>query len=128
MRLRDRILEFLRRPVRARQRLDIVADDAGVRLVLDGRTVSPAFDWGEVTEIRVFKRDLGIVDDVRLAFQVRGRWYEFSEEQEGFGDLGVKILEVFPEVPGDWFSEVVQPPFATNERLLFRRPRCEIES
>jgi hypothetical protein len=122
MRLYERIAEFLDRLRRARRRVDVVADDAGVHFALDGRTLSPAFRWGDVTEIRVFKRDLGIVDDVRLAFQAGGGWYEFSEGQEGFGRLGEKMREVFPEIPADWFTGVVQPPFVTNERTLFRRP------
>jgi hypothetical protein len=122
MRLHERIAGFLDRLTRGRRRVDVVADDAGVKFILDGQTVSPAFSWGEVTEVRVFKRDLGIVDDVRLAFIARGGWYEFSEEQEGFERLGEKMRDVLPEIPADWFTTVVQPPFATNERTLFRRP------
>jgi hypothetical protein len=122
MRLRERIAQIFDHLVHARQRVYVDADDVGVRLVLDGGTVSRAFDWGDVTEIWVFKRDLGVIDDVRLAFQVRGGWYEFSEEQKGFVQLGEKMREVFPDVPVDWFAGVVQPPFATDERLLLRRP------
>jgi hypothetical protein len=79
----------------------VVVDDVGVRRIRDGHTGSVAFSWGDVTEIRVFKRDLWIVDDVRLAFQTRDGWYEFSEEEQGFEALGTKMREVFPGVPAE---------------------------
>jgi hypothetical protein len=105
---------------RSTERIEIVADDAGVGLIVDSTLRSTAFSWNEVTEIRAFKRDLSIVDDIRLAFQVRGGWYEFSEDQPGFDALDRTIREVFPEVPTDWFWDVAQPPFATNETILLR--------
>jgi hypothetical protein len=104
------------------ERIEIVADDVGVSLVKDGERRSPAFAWNDVTEIRTFKRDLYIVDDIRLAFHIRDGWFEFSEDQPGFEALDRKMREVFPEVPPGWFWDVAQPPFATNERELSRAP------
>jgi hypothetical protein len=99
----------------------VVVNDAGVRRVRDGHAVFPILNWGDVIEIRAFKRDLWIVDDVRLAFRTREGWCEFSEEEGGFEALGQKMCEMFPGVPTDWFEEVLQPPFETRERILFRR-------
>lgn len=111
--------------VRGQTRVGIVADNDGVGFILGARTVSPAFRWDDVTENRVFKRDLGIVDDARLAFHVHDRWFGFSEEQSGFARLGQTMCDVFPQITAEWFTEVLQPPFATNERILFRRPSSD---
>jgi hypothetical protein len=101
--------------------VEVIADDDGVRVVLDDRTISPKFHWSDVTEIRTFKVGLITVDDIRLAFQADGTWHEFSEDWKGFGQLSAKMRENFPGVPADWFAEVMHPPFATNEEILFRR-------
>jgi len=38
-----------------------------------------------------------------------------------FGALANHLHDYFSEVPIDWFEVVVQPPFATNARLLYDR-------
>ena len=115
-----RLLAYLNRQQRAGECVTVVADAAGVRRIRDGQTVS-ALGWDDVTEIRAFKRSLWIVDDVRLASETQVGWYEFSEEEQGFGGLGEKMREIFPKIPAEWFAEVLQPPFATNEKTLYRR-------
>jgi hypothetical protein len=121
MGLRDRLFKLLHLPARVPERVEILADEVGVRRIRDGQKATAALHWSDVTEIRVFKRDLGTVDDVRLAFHVHEGWYEFSEDEPGFEALGKMMQPVFPEVPEDWYTEAVVPPFATNERILFRR-------
>jgi hypothetical protein len=109
------------------QSVQVLADRHGVNLVLDGGTVSHQFPWAEVAQIRTFKRDLGTVDDIRLVFQVGDSWYEYSEDLPGFGQLSDVMKEIFPTIPCDWYMEVMRPPFATNERVLFRRADRERE-
>jgi hypothetical protein len=99
----------------------VLAGRAGVSVVLDDGTVSPEFPWADVVEIRTFKRDLGVVDDIRLAIQAGDFWYDFSEDLPGFRQLSDEMRAAFPEIPRDWYMDVMQPPFATNERVLFRR-------
>jgi hypothetical protein len=106
MALRDWINCSRNRTERSADRIEILADDVGVSLVIDGKRHVAACSWGEVTEIRTFKRDLYIVDDIRLAFQVRGGWYEFSEDQRGFEDLDRNMRAVFPGVPANWLATV----------------------
>jgi hypothetical protein len=103
----------------------ILADRHGVSVVLDDGTVVPKFQWADVAEIRTFKRDLGIVDDIRLAFQAGEFWYEYGEDLPGFRQLSDEMEAVFLDIPRDWYVEVTQPPFATNERVLFRRAERE---
>ncbi len=108
--------ERRRRP----QAVEVLVDDDGVGVVLHDGSALPRFRWAEVAEIRTFKLDLGTVDDIRLQFRTADSWEEFSEDLRGFGCLSDKMMEQFPEIPRDWYMAVMQPPFATNERVLFR--------
>jgi hypothetical protein len=100
---------------------EVRADRDGVIVVRGDETVLLRFFWADVTEIRTFKRDMGTVDDIRLALQAGESWYELSEDLRGFSRLSDTMMEVFSTIPRDWYMEVMQPPFATNERVLFRR-------
>ena len=99
---------------------ELVADGEGVSLLRDGL---PAlrFHWAEVAEIRTYKADLGVVDDIRLAFLAGGSWHEFGEDTPGFRRLTEAMAEAFPTIPADWLRDVMFPAFATNERTLYRR-------
>lgn len=76
--------------------------------------------WRAVEEIRTFKVDMAVHDDVRLAFLFDGHWYEISEDESAFPRVVAAMHEHLTGVPADWFEQVVQPPFATNERVLWR--------
>jgi hypothetical protein len=104
---------------RAPRPVDVVADDLGVSSVLANGATSRAFRWRDVSEIRAFKRDLLVVDDIRLAFQADGVWHEFSEELRGFSQLSEVMGDIFESIPLGWHAEVMFPPFTTNERVLF---------
>lgn len=39
----------------------------------------------------------------------------------GFARLFDAMHEHFPSIPAGWYRDVMLPPFATNERVLFRR-------
>jgi hypothetical protein len=93
MTFREGMAGFLKRLVRARKSIDVVADQDSVKLVVNGQTVFPAFRWGEVTEIRVFKRDLGILDDIRLACQVRGDGTNSARSRQALGNSGKRCAK-----------------------------------
>lgn len=116
----SRLLDRFRRRSTSRS-VEVLANDDGVKLVLGDGTSLPQFLWVDVTEIRTFKLDLLIYDDIRLAFQAGDLWYEYSEEIEGFIPLTEKMTQVFPTIPEDWHTVVMHPAFATNERVLYQR-------
>jgi hypothetical protein len=116
----NRIIDRLRRR-RASRWVEVMANAAGVVVVLDDRAVSPLFRWIDVTEVRTFKRDLGTIDGIRLAFEAGGLWHEFGEDLEGFGRLSDAMSEHIPSIPAGWCADVMHPAFATNERFLCRR-------
>ena len=99
----------------------VVVDDEGVSVVDGNGTILQQFRWADVIEIRTFKLDLGTVDDIRLSFETADLCNDFSEDIEGFRQLSDRMLAVFPTIPRDWYGAVMQPPFATNDRVLFRR-------
>lgn len=101
--------------------VEVVPDGDGVQYLRADGTVSPAFRWDHVDEIRTFKRDLGTYDDIRLAFAAGGSWYEIGEDVKGFGRLSDAMREHFPSIPAGWYGDVMLPAFATNERVLYRR-------
>jgi hypothetical protein len=93
----------------------------GFDLALGGQpTIS--VQWPEVARISTYKQDLFSVDSVCLLFELAGeRSVELWEEDNGFRGLADHLHDYFNEVPIDWFEVVVQPPFATNARILYDR-------
>ncbi|MDQ3440101.1 MAG: hypothetical protein M3478_07095 [Planctomycetota bacterium] len=93
-------------------------------ILLDGNGFSVrgrAVNWAAVQAIATYKRDLFIHDDVCLAFQTDAdTWVEVSEDEPGFKLLIAEVERRYPEVPRDWFAEVMLPPFAANYRVLWR--------
>ncbi len=85
-------------------------------------TSGVAVAWADVLAITTYKRDLFTYDDICLAFKVGpGRWVEVSEEEPGFAELVKAMEKAFPGVPRNWSETVVQPPFATNHRVLWTK-------
>jgi hypothetical protein len=78
------------------------------------------FRWAEVLEIATFKRDFFTYDDIRLAFRFADGWLEISEESEGWCEVAVAMAKYFPEIPPEWYFEVMRPAFETNYRVLFK--------
>ena len=107
-----------------RFKLSIDSDQHGVTLsrAVRGRGSSiTTIKWESINGIRAYKRDLGTIDTICLAFQMSDHWYEVCEEDEGFLGLAEAIRFRFPTVPKDWYSEVMAPAFETDLRTLWRR-------
>jgi hypothetical protein len=84
-----------------------------------------AVAWADVTYILAFKRDLWAYDRICLEIGTSEGWaIEIDEEMEGWQ----RVIERLPEyLPGcaacpDWSGDVALPPFARNEKILFRAP------
>ena len=93
----------------------------GFDLIVSGSPLT-SVQWADVARISTYKYDLFSVDSVCLLFELTGnRSVEVWEEDSGFRGLADHLHDYFDEVPIDWFEVVVQPPFATNARLLYDR-------
>jgi len=77
----------------------------------------PLTDIGKVT---FYKRDELTTDLICCDVAVGDKVWTFNEELVGWGLL-VGHLERLPGFRGDWFAAVSQPPFATNETVVFSR-------
>src|SRR5262245_35736834 len=97
------------------------ADPAGVACIrLDGTRLH-SFCWDDVAEIQTFKLDCLTYDDIRLPFRFAVCWHEFSEDCHGFMEMAETMRQRFPSIAADWYFKVMQPPFATNQRELWKR-------
>ena len=79
--------------------------------------------WSSVLSVVTWKYDKFTIDEIVLAFEVAerpGELHVVSEDWQGFRDLFAPIEREFGISP-DWYGEVMQPPFATNHRVLFQR-------
>ena len=76
--------------------------------------------WGWVESVAVFKRDMLTFDDVWFRLEGADEPVTVCEEQPGFAEWERKLCEQFPSVAG-WRERVIQPPFAENFTVLYRR-------
>ena len=95
-------------------------DDHGFALGGDMRRRIP---WAEVEHVYAFKRDVYIVDSLRIALQAAGRTIEVSEEWEQWEDF---VQAIPRHLPGclsieQWFFVVAFPAFETNFTEIYLR-------
>ena len=78
--------------------------------------------WREIRQIDAYKIDLWAVDEVCLGFRFGAddSWIEVSESDGGWRPLLESIRRRFPTIPAGWEYDVLFPPFAANERTLYR--------
>jgi hypothetical protein len=87
---------------------------------------SEALEWSDVRRVTAFKLDLIGSDEVCLRFDsALGVAREFSESEPGWSELLLALPHRLPGVPhpDQWHEDVAWPAFATNETVLFERPR-----
>jgi hypothetical protein len=73
-----------------------------------------------IERVTFFKRDELTTDLICCEIQASGQSWLFHEEAEGWDAL-VRYLERLPRFRSDWYSSVVQPPFAPSETIAFTR-------
>lgn len=77
--------------------------------------------------VRAFNRDQFSVDCICLAFETVDGWTEVNEDMKGFGGCLDAVEAALPGFPAkkDWWWEVMLPPFAPNERDLWKRENTD---
>jgi len=77
--------------------------------------------WAEIERLEGYKKDQWTVDEISMDITWDGWKATFTEGMPGWDELQKKVKEVFPEVPSDWGSTVMLPPFDSNYVLLYER-------
>jgi hypothetical protein len=99
----------------------VVIEPEGFAFVSAG-VANVSVPWSAVREVAAYKRDLLTTDEVRLRLDLDIAPFsvEVSEEMEGFDKFKSAAEKRF-QFPQGWWSQVLQPAFATNARVLFSR-------
>ena len=92
---------------------DVVDPNTGVILA--------SIKWRNVVRIETYKLDLLRTDCICLLFTTDGTAepVEVLEEWQGFESMKDTLEAEFPSIPGEWFGTVMQPPFETNNAVLY---------
>jgi hypothetical protein len=104
----------------------ILLDEVGVAFTFKDRqsvTQLTAVQWDGIDKIVAYKRDIFAFDLICLAIVDKDRSFEVSEDMEGWGELIETLSARLPGMPASsaWWDKVAQPPFATNQTILFSR-------
>lgn len=77
--------------------------------------------WDEITQINVYKVDKLTVDEISMDIVYGDVYFSLNEELPGWYQFVLKTKEIFPTIPKDWDTAIIQPPFATNFRTIYER-------
>ena len=106
-------------------RVDIVVPGKSrlFRPDLPDKTVT--FNWAEVTQVGVFKRDQFTVDCICMAFELNHKEsVELNENMEGWSTL-VKAVPIYLSgalTEEQWWDKVVWPTFELCFTTIYSRP------
>lgn len=91
-------------------------------MVLGAEAESISVPWSAVREVAAYKVDLITTDEIRLRLDLNMSPFsiEVSEEMDGFESFKSAAERLF-QFPEGWWSQVLQPAFATNALVLFCR-------
>ncbi|HZN02093.1 MAG TPA: hypothetical protein VFD06_00750 [Candidatus Polarisedimenticolia bacterium] len=110
-----------------RQRPAIHSDADGIGVTLDPDHpdfIEPLLSWLQVRRVTALKRDLAARDLICLQFEAASHQvYEVHEEMVGWHDLIASLPRHLPGclTEGEMLEKVMNPPFAANETVIFRR-------
>ena len=76
-------------------------------------------NWTDISQINVYKVDQYTVDRIDMEIVYSDEALTINEELPGWYQFVLKTKEVFPTIPKDWDSEIVQPPFVTNYTTIY---------
>lgn len=104
------------------EKREIRFTETGFQII--GAPETEELDWGKVTCVNAFKRDLFSVDLVCFEFFVENKNdpIEINEQMPGFNSLDVLLAEKLSGFDSEWRIKVIQPAFATNLTKLWQKP------
>jgi hypothetical protein len=91
-------------------------DDALVSITPD---ILAQLRLSDMDAVVFYKRDEITTDLICCDVEAAGRVWTFHEEAAGWKDL-IAHLASLPGFRTDWYAEVVNPPFATNETVAYQ--------
>ena len=77
--------------------------------------------WKDIERLEGYKRDLMTFDQVCLDIISNETIITISEDTDGFESFIEKLKNQFPSIDKDWDWKIIQPAFATNFTVLFKR-------
>lgn len=78
------------------------------------------YEWADLQSAFGFKLDGLTVDEICLdLFFGNGSYLRLTESLPGWPAFLQQLAARFPSIPPHWEWDVVHPPFATNQTLLF---------
>ncbi len=75
--------------------------------------------WNEITGLIAFKTDLLTTDRIDMHIVYGEKYFTISEEHPGWYVFIRKLDEIFPSIPKNWGTDILQPPFAENRIVLY---------
>jgi hypothetical protein len=112
---------FSRQPNREARVIHVQLSDDGFAVTKDSGDAEST-TWSEIERIYTYKVDCWAYDMIWLAFERQGRVeLHIPEDAEGFDSLRAAVNDSFPDLNSEWYFGVMQPPFAENLTVLFRR-------
>ena len=108
--------------IRQAFRANALSGDPPISVSPTGFTISGHFvSWRDIQEISAYKIDLLTTDEVRFSLSISSKQdVTVSEEQTGFNEFVTSLVAAFPSVSG-WQTQIVNPAFAPNYTVLYRR-------
>ncbi len=82
--------------------------------------------WVEIETLTAYKADLFTTDEIRMDIFHNDSKLTITEETSGWEKFILKTKSIFPSIPVDWDSQIVQPPFATNQITLYQKKHYKI--
>jgi hypothetical protein len=104
-----------------RGKLTLKIHDERVEVFRSNGTILDSFRWDEIIKIQTFKADCLAYDMICLRFSTTKQSFVFNEDTTGFVILMKSMSQRYPDIPEEWYFEVMQPPFETNQRTLWKR-------
>ena len=83
-------------------------------------------DWADITQLNVFKVDQITIDRIDMEIVYGDKCITISEELPGWYQFILKTKEIFPTIPKDWDTTIIQPAFATNYRTIYEKIKLKI--
>ena len=81
---------------------------------------SQRVNWSQINSVSAFKRDMVTFDDVWFQLETDQGTITICEEQPGFDKWEPLLCKAIPTV-ATWRDSIMQPPFAENFSILYRR-------